>query len=524
MTRLAALALLTASLPPLAFTPDDCTHSTYDHTGAIPPGYQPGSDTFTPCGSTSATVHVSISASGEVHVVGADAEGSLAITIQSPSQCPNQRLHYSGEIIGCKDSGTLHCWNCDPQGDQVRVKLYGNPSPCPSLPPANLSAILNAAGDAVSSGLPITIPCDELKDVTEEQLDESSWTRYTARTNRCEPCEDGEPYPERELAGQYLTVGDAVLFMHQGKLSQLDLQLLMAGAVPLAEFGAVTVPPELAAHLGADAPATLPEELRLARESLGAIEGLDGFVCEIATSYAAGLPGAAGPVERTLSAYGKLRANGDYSIRLPESLSLSDGRRASFTEHWLGSAGDVYCAEEGELSGVIYPGANRSAEIPRSTRLWFLRDLQSWLVDPLRLSTSPAMRYTTEEISATRLRVTQSLTWSYAAGVQPSPEALLLFGGSTEYLLDLAPHVPRVLAFTRLRPDGTRTEVQLQRWSELAEGVQRPTLVTVTRHHQDGSLDRATTYRMTSVGTIADTAAQLDWPAPTDDVWYVRVE
>jgi hypothetical protein len=516
------LAALTLSAPsPVHQAP--CNHSTYDQDDAVPPGDQPGSGTTIPCGSSSLTVHVTISAEGSVQVVDVGTSGALSIKLETPASCPSQRLNYSGEIIACEGTGSLHCWNCDPHGADVKVTLYQNHSPCPTLPPADLLGVLNSVGAALMDGAPVTIPCGELKDVTEEELDEGSRVRKSARISKCDPCESPAELPSRDGLNAYVESTGSRLFIYQGKLTALDLDTILAGFEPMSDFGTFDVDPALTAHLLGEAPDVVPAPLEQALLALGNPEFVDDVVCEVRTTYLLNSPSFQGEATRSFVVMGSLRSNGDFSLRLPETIR-HEGKRVSFTEHWASVDGDIFFAEEGELSGVVYPLANRSAAIALSTRLWFVNRLQQWMSDPFQVSASSAMLYSVEELEGQILRIRCAIDWSYAPEAVENVAAELLLGGECEYEVDVSGTQPIVNSMRREHSSGMVELFEFNKYMDVRPGSSRPMSMTVQEYWPDGTLSRETEFEFTSMDRTAEAGRELAMPQPADDVWYIRVE
>lgn len=96
-----------------------------------------------PCGGGSITIFVKVQASGDIIIVDVDVEGSVAVTIESPAECPRSYVWHSGEIHEC--GPRLEGWNCNPKGAKVRVKYYKIANPCPTIP-TSLSELPGSSG------------------------------------------------------------------------------------------------------------------------------------------------------------------------------------------------------------------------------------------------------------------------------------------------------------------------------------------------------------------------------------------
>jgi len=518
--RLATLLFLAPTATALQ-TSGECPHQDYERLSKV--GYQPDAETSTTCGETSMTISVTISAGGEIVVADADATGAISVEIATPSECKTQKLHYSGEVNGCKPPGSGYCNWCDHDAAKVNVKLYQNDSPCPSLPPADLLGLLGGARNTITNGVPITIPCGTLKDVTNEAVDPGSRVLNSARLVGCADC-DPPAQSGRPDAGTYFSEGGATHFLYQGKLNQLDMDAVLSGTERLAEAGVADLDPSLVSHLTSESPGALPPVLQQVRNQQGTLEWVDDIVCEVQTMYPVDVPGFEGITRRSFAVLGDLRAGGDFSVRLPELIEGEADEVFAFTEHWASLSGDVYFAEEGEPAGTIYPARNSSDSLPYSTRLWFISELRAWLENPYRIYASDAMEFSISEEGGGILRITQEINWSYAEGVPETPAAQWLLGGRTEFTVNTNGANPMVTKVRRVDAAGTYVDYEFEGQAAIRGTAKRPTTVNISSYAVDESLIRRTTITVTSLDRVSTEPSNLSLPQPIEDAWFIRVE
>ena len=266
--------MLTALLPVLLLQGTNCNDSSY-HVVSPLPGPQPESVIYQPCGGGSFTVEVKFEASGDIVVLDGKAEGSITVTIQLPEQCPRSYVSLSGEFHEC--GPPLKGWNCDPKGDVVSVTLWESDDPCPTLP-VNLGEFLSGFPGLIRAGVPVTLPCKDLKDAS-DRIQPSSRTRNTARVSPCPPQTEGTEQGQ----GAYLnTVGRSSYYVHHGDPTALDLDALVADGTVVASVAHVQGGAELAAYLASGHPANLPPILREVLAHHAPLEWFDG--CLLYTS------------------------------------------------------------------------------------------------------------------------------------------------------------------------------------------------------------------------------------------------
>lgn len=486
------------------------------------PGYQPDAETSTNCGESSVTVHVKVKGDGSIIIASGEVEGSIAVTVKTPSSCPSQKLWINEDLHTCGQP--LKGWNCNPEARKIPIKLYSNTDPCPEIPTGDaLEAFIGGSWvPSTIPNIPLTVPCKELTDIT-NTLPKGARYRWTAQATRCK--KEGayevptsiEHYASKggssEVYGLY---GEAVFgdpaeynfgaFVDEGAV--LPGVTVIEGLDKLGE--------ELAKHDG-------KADNALAQSIAGAypaLDWIDNLHVSVSTSNLVKEVGDW--VESEMSFLCHLRDSGDFQVSKTFGLELEEGGVDVFTESFTMVAGNLYSSLQGGNASMAHLGVNGAATLAMQGPLGELDYIQKWFNNPIRVSNSGVMNH--EEIKIPEGTVlTQAVGYEVAEEAEFSMLVLALVGSRWEVELNEAGtplEAIRVDQFTGV----IRERHSFSRHAAIAPGVMRPMTVGIEEFNDRGELVR--TVNLEFAGARREGSEPITFSVPTtlDNSWYVRAK
>ena len=480
-------------------------------------GLQPDAEVSTPCGGTSVTVHIKLDAELGVILLDGAVEGSISVTIQTPESCPLQHLKYEGDIHEC--GPPLQGYHCNPLAAKVKVQLFKAEPPCPTIP-VNLSQFLGGFLALLQSGqAQITVPCNELKDVT-DTLPDSAKVRNTARIRPCK----GTGSPSAPLEQTEPVEVGLHHHLHDGDPKELDLDALVPDGTTLPGLVAIEGGDDLIALLTSGSGA-LPAVLEEVDAHHGNLGWFDDLSCVVTSSYEYQEGGEVHSLSATQLINGNFRDNGDYLVELPSAAPDGpggEGGTVPFLTRWLCLSGDLYCAERSSTSGVIYPEKNGAATLPLAMDLRFVPELRDWVSDPFRLRRGDAFRYTVSAPVPGTLVVEGSLAYQWAEGATPVALVAALLGPTWTHVVDTSGPVPRIVETTRRHFTGSLARrTTYGSYAEVAPGVWRPMELGIEEFGEGERLERSSTLSLSGFRRAGEAPRALAMPKPLADRWAV---
>lgn len=500
----------------------DCNH-TYKRRLSHP-GYQPDHQTSTTCGESSVTIHIKITGEGNFVIVSGEVEGSIAIQIKTPSSCATQKLWIPEDVHDC---GTpLGGWHCNPEGRQIPIQLFLNPSPCPEIPTgAALEAFLTGAGiPGRLPNIPLTVPCGELVDVT-EQLPPGARFYWTAKATRCQSSEEPVPGTATEAwtspdgVSEVLGLFGATV---QGGAGTFDFGALapsgetVGGVVTLSGLAELQ---EVLAPLVGPADVPLVEEIR---GSYAPLDWIDHLRVEVSSSTRL----ANGEWLAGTNVFsGSFRADGDFHVTRAGLLEQEGARPLPYAVHYTRVGGDVFSSLDGGNSSMVHLAANGGATLVMQGPLAELEPVLRWVAHPLGLAAATYVRHELvpgEEPD--RLALHQSFAVEFADDLPPLHLSRALLGYAWRYVVDVSA-AARVLSAERFQvaSGNVQRRIEFASHAELAPGIWRPMEMTIHDLDPDGAVRRTLQYRFSGGRRANSSPLELRVPSNAENSWFVRV-
>jgi hypothetical protein len=503
------LACLASSIPSVLIA-DDCNDT--NRTIVDRPGKQAGSEIVEQCGLTSFTFSYTVSAEGTVAIVSAGAEGSITATIAGPSSCVQEYVWLGADVHECQ--GTLEGYHCDPNAEDVRVKLFKADPACPTIP-ITPESILDAFKSVLQTGaVALTVTCNRPVDASDE-LDPSGRKRKTARLTKCRTNEtESGDLPEGAVGGYPVYVGQPDGF---------DSTAFVPSSPGPGTWG-FTGFEQLLSHLEVQPSSldALPEVARQALASQGILGWADDLGCRATTAaYLSRPDGSFDEYIHVVDHVASLRPDGDFSVIVTEAVDVGEARDIVFSESWARVAGDLFFASGSESLGLVYPRSTGASSLAQTSHLPHIIELADWVDGRCGLRWGPAFEHEMVEIEDGVWRVTQRVKWRYDDGVGSSAWISAILGAELDITIDTSGASPRIVRSEWRGTDGARVLRTFEAYRQAAPGVWRPSVVTKTRLGPDGFTSEAKTLQFDLRRPADAEPGLLPMPRPLLGRWLV---
>lgn len=488
------------------------------------PGYQPDAEINTPCGVSTITVHVKVTAEGGIVIVDGGIEGSISVTIQTPSTCPSQKLfiaedlHYCGlDLIG---------WHCNPEGRQVPINLYGSDDPCPSIPTGE--DLINLIASAVVGGtipnIPITVPCSSLTDIT-DTLPPSARFRWTAKATKCKSQRSAEQTTYMEdfeaLNGNGTVCG---LFggIVPGNPTQYDFESLVPQGERLGGLTVVEGLDDLAALF--DSGSSDQQVVIDLMSSHASIDWIDDLSIRVQTDT---LLANGEWISNDRLFHGSFRANGDFAVHAPGVIEPGEeGQIPSFYTLSYTRIGElVFSMLEGSDSAMVHPGVNGAATSLFQGPLSDLAPALNWLQNPFGLLGGAVVRH---ELHGTqeedRIEIVQTIPVTFEEGATANELTRALFGHGWKYAVDVSEGA-RVLQIERfdIETGMVSKRVICGSHREVTPGTWRPMSMRILEFKPTGMPNRVRDITFSGGHHSGQQPGEIPVPRPAENTWFVQI-
>ena len=484
----------------------------------------------TQCGVTSATVCLALEAGGKIKVVlHGEIEGSVCVTVQTPSQCPTAQKWHSDDVFLCSPPDEETQTHCNQLDRLVDVKYYENLDPCPMMPSIGdfFEELTWDQIAGLAEGVPITLTCGKLVDKT-DTLAESAKKRWTAALSRCtdSTVETLDPRPAQghhsgEAAHSLST------FVHHGSMDALELDPLLDGLPIVAGRLNVSGIADFLAEVSAPGDGLqLPEQMALALAQCPSMDWVDGLSCNQQESYQTLSPLTGAPVMLTdfTQSIVDLRSSGDFSLLQPESYVDSEGVRHSWVHQWLRSDGDLYCSESSSHGGVVAPGRTGAAARAIQLHLDCIPYLQRWLSNPFGVTSSSYWKYTTVDQGAGFAVIEMALDLDESDGPLDGFQANFL-GDRWRFHVELSDGQYQIISKERWSNDGVlRHREQYGQYAEVRPSISRPMSILIEEFDSLGNLLETTSLSLSGRWRESATPSELVVPTPQLEYWRVQLQ